>query len=235
MTVRNLILTGGIFHPFEEAAAALAALLEPHGIQSAVTEDIEGGLAGLARGEFDLLTVYALRWRMENDEKYAPHRERWALSLSAEGRAAIKTHVGNGGGLLGLHTAAICFDDWPEWKSILGGAWVWGQSGHPPIGTATVRIDEPDDPLVRGLPGFTLRDEVYGDLALEPGIRPIASAAAEKDWHPVLWTRRVGRGRVAFDGLGHDADSINHPVHRRILARAALWASGASETEIAKT
>ncbi len=232
--MRNLILTGGILHPFEEATAALAALFEPHGIVSTVTEDIEDGLAALARGEFELLTIYALRWRMENDEKYAPYRDRWAFRLSAEGRAAIADHVAGGGGLFGVHTAVICFDDWPEWGSILGGAWAWGQSSHPPLGTATVRIDDPDDPIVRGLAGFTLQDEVYGNLDIEPGVRPIASATAGEDWHPVLWTRQVGRGRVAFDGLGHDADAINHPVHRRILARAALWATGASETEIAK-
>jgi type 1 glutamine amidotransferase len=233
--VRNLVLTGGIFHPFEEAAPALAALLEPHGIRSTVTQDIEDGLAVLTRGEFDLLTIYALRWRMEGDEKYAPYRDRWAFSLSADGRAAIKNHLAGGGGILGLHTAVICFDDWPEWGSILGGAWEWGQSGHPPLGTATVRIDEADDPIVRGLPDFKLQDEVYGDLNMEPGVRPIASATADKNWHPVLWTRQVGDGRVAFDGLGHDADSINHPVHRRILKRAALWAAGASETEILET
>ncbi len=66
------------------------------------------------------------------------------------------------------------------------------------------------------------------------GLGEGASATAGEDWHPVLWSRQVGRGRVAFDGLGHDADTINHPIHRRILARAALWATGASETEIAK-
>ncbi len=235
MATHNLSLTGGIAQPFEEAAAALAALLEPYGIRSDVTEDIEDGLAGLARGEFGLLTVYALRWRMENDEKYAPQRERWGLSLSQAGRAAITNHVAQGGGLLGLHTAVICFDDWPEWGSILGGMWVWGQSGHPPLGTATVRIDEPDDPIVRGLPDFTLQDEVYGNLHMERGVRPIASASAEDDWQPILWTRQLGSGRVAFDGLGHDANSINHPVHRRILTRAALWASGADEKEVAET
>lgn len=231
MTVRNLILTGGILHPFEEAAPALAALLEPHGIRSAITDDIEGGIQDLTKGEFDLLTVYALRWRM-SDEKYASQRERWALSLSPEGRSAVANHVAGGGGLFGVHTAVICFDDWPEWRSILGGAWAWGQSGHPPHGTAAVRIEAPDDPLVRGLPDFTLPDEVYGDLDIEPGVHPIASARAEDVWHPVLWKHHVGDGRVVFDGLGHDVDSINHPVHRRILARAALWATGASEPEI---
>jgi type 1 glutamine amidotransferase len=42
----------------------------------------------------------------------------------------------------------------------------------------------------------------------------------------VLWTHRYGAGRVVYDGLGHDAASLEHPVHRRLVQRAALWASG---------
>jgi type 1 glutamine amidotransferase len=232
---RNLLLTGGIVHPFESSAPALARLLSRYEIESTVTEDFESGLADLARGEFDLLTMYALRWSMK-EEKYAPHRRRWSLTLSTHARDAILAHVQGGGGLLGLHTATICFDDWPEWRSILGGAWVWGRSSHPPFGPAEVRITRPDHPLVRNLPDFLLKDEVYGDLSLEPDVTPLMKAMAvdaAAGWQPVLWERRVGRGRVVYGALGHDAEAIEHPVHSRIVARSALWALGASDAEIA--
>jgi uncharacterized protein len=231
---RNLLLTGGIVHSFESSAPALARVLGGHGIESTVTQDIETGLADLARGRFELLTVYALRWSMK-DEKYAAHRPRWGLTLSAAARDAIVSHVHGGGGLLGVHTASICFDDWPEWRNILGGTWVWGRSGHPPPGPVQVRISEPDHPLVRGLPDFTLADEVYGDLALEPDVKPLMQATAidgRAGWQPVLWERRVGNGRVVYGALGHDATSIDHPVHSRILARSALWALGRPEAEL---
>jgi type 1 glutamine amidotransferase len=210
-------------------------VLSRHGIESTVTEDFDAGLADLARGRFDLLTIYALRWSMK-EEKYAPHRSRFALTLSSRARDAIIAHVRRGGGLLGLHTASICFDDWPEWRSILGGTWVWGRSGHPPPGPVDVRIMKPDHALVRNLPDFTLNDEVYGDLALEPDVMPLMQAmalGADAGWQPVLWERRVGRGRVVYGALGHDAASIEHPVHSRIVARSALWALDSSEAAIA--
>ena len=231
---RNLLLTGGIVHPFDSGASAMSGVLRNHGVESTVTEDIEGGLADLGRDRFDLLTLYALRWSMK-DDKYAPHRARWALTLSSAAREAVVTHVQSGGGLLGVHTASICFDDWPEWRSILGGTWVWGQSGHPPLGPVNVHITEPEHPLTRGLSDFTLIDEVYGDLALEPDVVPLMQATAvngSRGTHPMLWERRVGLGRVVYDALGHDAQSIEHPLHARILARCALWALGRPEADV---
>jgi type 1 glutamine amidotransferase len=231
---RNLILTGGATHSFPVATPALAALLAEHGFESTISEDIESSLAALDKDCPELLTVYALRWTMSQNEKYAPLRERWAFSLSDRGRAAILSHLERGGGLVALHTALICFDDWPGWKEILGGGWTWGHSSHPPYGKVEVRLDDPDHPLLHGLDGFTLDDEVYGDLQLRSDVQALlhARAKSDPDWQPVLWTRRVGPARIVVDALGHDIGAFTHPVHRRMVARAALWAIGRSDEEI---
>jgi uncharacterized protein len=227
--MRNLIITGGISHPFTLASTKLAEMLAPHGLESEITEDVEAGLAQLGRGGFDLLTVYALRWSMTQHEKYAPHRARWSFALSGEGRRAIERHLARGGGMLGLHTASICFDDWDGWMDLLGGAWVWGKSSHPPFGPVEIRLDARDHPLLQGLEDFSLRDEIYGDLALVPGLVPLAHGrAAGGDWKPILWERRVGAGRVVYDALGHDVASLSHPMHAQIVTRAALLAAGAA-------
>jgi len=225
---RNLLLTGGFGHPFDTAAPALAALLAAGGIDSRVSDDIEGALAMLAAEPLDLLTVYALRWTMSTGDKYAPHRERWGFSLSPRGRAAIEGHLARGGGLLALHTALICFDDWPAWKDMLGAVWAWGRSGHPPRGDVDVRPCVSAHPLLGDVPAFTLHDEVYGNLDgdAHAGALLQARARAAAEWHPVLWTRRHGPARVVVDALGHDASAFTHPVHGAIVARAARWAAG---------
>jgi type 1 glutamine amidotransferase len=231
---RNLILTGGHSHTFAVAAPALAGLLAGHGIESTIDDDIEGALAGMDARRPDLLTVYALRWSMKG-EKYDSYRARWAFELSQEGRDAIETHLARGGGLLALHTAIICFDGWAAWKDILGGTWVWGRSNHPPSGPVEVEPSDPGHALVRGVDGFALDDEVYGDLDFVPGVVPLLRArAGGGGWHPVLWTRRVGPARVAVDLLGHDATAFEHAEHGRIVARAALWATGSTDTEVAR-
>lgn len=233
--MRNLILTGGIRHPFEDASRALADLLEPAGFTSEVTTDIEEGIARLAGGGFALVTVYALRWRMLGDPKYAPERERWAFSLSEHGRAVLQRYVRDGGGLFGLHTACLCFDDWPEWRELLGGAWRWGKSFHPPRGPVLAEPTPVSHPITRGLAAFEVHDEVYSDLDLEGDTVALVTGRAletpartgSAPDQPLVWARAFGAGRVAFDGLGHDRASIEQPAHGELIRRAARWAARA--------
>ena len=234
---RNIILTGGIFHPFAEASRTLAAILGERGIISVVHDDIEQGLRSLRETGAELLTVYALRWSMTQHGKYAPNRARWAMSLSEEGRAAVVGHLRRGGAVLALHTAVICFDDWPEWGDILGARWKWGQSAHPPYGAVDVRITVAASPLTAFTLAFTLRDEVYSNLDFSAAVTPLAQARAartQEKWQPVLWTRAYGGGRVAVDLLGHDGPALDAPAHRDIIQRAALWALGRVGQEMEK-
>ena len=227
------IYTGGINHPFDTAAPALARLLDDAGFTPLLSHDLDEVIGAIRQHPESLLVVYALRWSMTQHEKYAPHREQWAFAMPDYARAAIDLHVATGGGLLAVHTASICFDDWPEWSRILGGGWRWGRSHHPPLGPVRVLLT-PEAPLARGLPDFELVDEVYADLELAPGACVLARAEAEvapgtvpvDGLQAVVWTHAYGRGRVVYDGLGHDAESLTHPIHRRLLQRAALWASG---------
>jgi hypothetical protein len=224
-SVDNLILCGGIFHDFEATSAELARLLQPLGVNSRIEPDLQRGLLGLADRPVKLLTVNALRWEMAG-EKYDPYREREALVLSPAAREALERHVAGGGALLGLHTASICFSDWPGWGDILGGAWRWGSSWHP--APETVTATPGDHALMRGLEGFAVQDELYHALDLRPGIVTLlrGSSPSGQGPQPVLWLHEYGAGRVVYDSLGHDVASLQQPAHREALQRAVGWALG---------
>src|SRR3982751_2286923 len=108
--MRNVLLSGGPTHAFDQTTPRVVRTLAKAGFDSTVFEDIEQGLRQLAAEPCALLTVHCLRWSMVQAEKYAPLRGSWAFSLSEPARAAIVAHVARGGGVLGLHTAAISFD-----------------------------------------------------------------------------------------------------------------------------
>ena len=212
---RNLVLSGGVAHDFPATSAALAGVLAEIGIESEITEDIAGALAALP--PVDLITVNAFRWRMDGDD-FAEERDRWRFETPAPVKGALLGHLARGGGLLAVHTASLCFDDWPEWAEIVGGAWRWGTSYHPPIGPARVRLGA-GHPIVDDLPGFEVIDEVYTDLDVLPDVEPLAHSGGQ----PLLWARAVGGGRLVYDAFGHDTRSYENPVRRTLLRRAARW------------
>ncbi len=231
----NLLLTGGCFHAFDESAPVLAEQLRSAGVVSEVCTDLEGGLAQLADGDrFELVTVYALRWRMLHP-RFDDERDEWAFSLSETGRESVHKHLAGGGGLLALHTAAICFDDWPAWAEIVGAAWNWERSTHPPPRPSQIDVATDTHPIVEGIAGFEVEDEIYSFLDWQPDATPLLTCRYRDVDQPLLAARPCRGGRVVYDALGHDATSLQTPGHATILRRSALWAAGAPDDVVGST
>ncbi|HEX5191944.1 MAG TPA: ThuA domain-containing protein [Solirubrobacteraceae bacterium] len=226
-----LILSGGPNHDCAGTSAQLVEILVGVGVGARVREDIEGALAEL--GERDLLVVNLLRWRMLQ-ERYVELAPTYAISLSESARTRIERFVRDGGSLLAIHGAAICFDDWPGWGELIGARWEWGRSMHPPLGPVAVEVARSAHPIVAGLSErFTVEDEVYSYLDRAADVEALMSAEHGGERHPLLWAREVDGGRVVYDLLGHHVGSYDPPTHRRIVARAALWALRRPDAEIA--
>lgn len=225
--VQAVVLSGGVAHDFAATSAELVDVLAQAGIAATVERDVDTVLAGLrGSGSRPLVVLDMLRWTMQV-ERYAHLREAESISLSAGARAGLLAHVRSGGGLLGMHGASICFDDWPEWRDLLGGVWRWDRSTHPPLG-GPVRISVRTDahPIVAGIPDFDVVDEVYGFLDRADDVVGLMSSPHGGTDHPLLWARSFGRGRVVYDALGHHVASYAVPEHRAIVRRAARWAAG---------
>ena len=71
-----------------------------------------------------------------------------------------------------------------------------------------------------------MHDELYTDLFLEPGAQVLAHghSAAMPHPQPIVWSQTVGAGRVIYDALGHDSDSLQHPSHAQLLRETVKWA-----------
>lgn len=229
-----VILAGGSphAHDFEANGRALARMIGARGHAVEVIDDPTHAASRLAERPADALVVNGLWWRMLG-ESYDRWRDRFGYSPSEPTRAALTKFVHDGGGLVAMHTASICFDDWPAWSHIVGGGWRWGVSSHPPVGPVEARVVA-THPVVAGLDALTLVDEVYGDQSIDDAVEVLAVArrsTADRE-QPVVWAHRYGAGRVIYDGFGHDVASIERPEHVRLIEQALGWVLGSSDEAV---
>jgi uncharacterized protein len=247
--IRNLLLTGGPGpgHDFPALARAIAAIVssDPNAegctppnrpdIETTIVSDPTEAFAllreGWSSGEpFSLFTVNALRWLM-GAERYASQRDAFAFALAPTDLDSVDELLARGGGLLAVHTAAICFDADERWHRMLGASWNWDRSYHPPAAqlNITVTPEGTDHALTCETPSFELRDEMYIDLNVDDDVVPLLTAstgfAADVQRAPVLWARNYNGGRVVTDLLGHDVVSLTQQQHRTVLRNAAVWAA----------
>lgn len=229
MAIRNLILTGGINHDFIDTSNALDEVLAKAGIQSDVFSDIDEGFDALDQHTYDLVTMFALRWRMLDDDKYIPFRDEWSYEISDRDRNNLTHHLGQGRGLLGLHTAAICFDTWTQWKELLGVSWKWGKTFHPPPETFEVSPTGNPHPTTKGLNSFTVTDEIYHNLNPADASTPLLQTdfGQENSIQTLAWANESSGGRTVYNAMAHDRDSVSADGHARFLQQAALWCAGA--------
>ncbi|WP_018332060.1 ThuA domain-containing protein [Actinomycetospora chiangmaiensis] len=226
-----VVLSGGLTHDFPATTSCLLAELDSVGLNADVHTDVDAALGALPGAA--LLVVNALRWTMtgpEVPERYRAQADAQGASPSSEARAAFDAHLAAGGGVLAMHTAPICFDDWPAWADALGARWVWGRSQHPPLGPPVDVEVCGEHEIVTGIGRFTIVDEVYGDLEFRRSVTPLLQAPQPDDdgrVMPLLWAREHGAARVVYDALGHHAPSYEVPEHAAIVRRAIAWTSRA--------
>ncbi len=143
----------------------------------------------------------------------------------------------DGKGFIGIHSAAITFPSWPDYRKMLGG-WFdghpWGEFDAPLI------VEDAGFPGMRHFPArFTLKDEIYQikDFA-QDDVRVLLRLDAgrvdlmKKGVHrtdgdfPVIWARSYGKGRVLYNGLGHNRAVWDRDDIRRMWLEAVQWSMG---------
>ena len=158
------------------------------------------------------------------------------IDLTPDQRADLLTFVRDEGkGFVVAHSGATAFFSWPEFGDLLGGRF----DEHPwNIADATVVVDDPSFPAMKGFPARSVRnDEHYQlkDFSREK-VRVLAHIApssvdlkaplvhrTDGDF-PVAWSKTYGKGRVFYSTLGHAAESWDDPVIQQMYFNAIRWA-----------
>jgi type 1 glutamine amidotransferase len=163
--------------------------------------------------------------------------------LDAAQKDAFRSYVENGGGFVGIHGAGGDFKyAWRWYVETLIGAQFIGHTLFPQTPTATVRIENRDDPATRHLPEELIRSDEWYSFEKSPRTNGATVLATLDETtysprmavkniqmgsdHPVVWKHQVGRGRAFYSALGHKAASYRDPNYVALLKGAIAWAAG---------
>lgn len=211
-----LILTGNEYpgHKWKETAPLLAKFLAADSRLSVVVNDDPKFLASPKLHDYDAMVLNYMNWKSPDP--------------GAEARANLKKFVEEGKGLVLVHFACGAFQDWPEFKDIVGRVWDPKLRGHDPKGKFTVQISDAEHPITHGLKSFETSDELYTCLTGKAEIRVIAKATSKVDKkdYPMAFVLQYGKGRVFHCVLGHDVAALTPPAVQELYRRGTAWAAG---------
>jgi hypothetical protein len=232
---------GGKWHDFDFARVELLRLLsENPEVGTRVAEDYRD-VEAIA--EADFLVTYTCDLRPTEEEQRALARfvESGGRWLALHGTNSVMEFTRSG---------VECPRSRPLLMHTLGSQFL----AHPPIGRFRVQVVQPEHPLVAGLQDFEVEDELYlceyhgeHEALLETRFSGEAPGFLEARWpddapRRVLYLRRVGRGAVLYNTLGHcrgrydmrplvdlyprvERCAWNERVYYELLRRGLAWAA----------
>ncbi|GAB6165809.1 hypothetical protein JCM19992_18090 [Thermostilla marina] len=138
-------------------------------------------------------------------------------------------------GLVSLHHNLGAHRNWPEYRKIIGGAYLFQplKEGDKTYGPSTyshgedlhVMIAAPEHPITRGLKAFTIHDESYKNYYLAETVKLLLKTDTAVNDPSIAWTTHYGKSRVVYLQLGHDKLAWQHPMYPELLVRSIRWAA----------
>jgi len=217
--LRALVLSGANNHDWTQTTPALEQILEDSGRFEVDVTDDPSSMTADSLAAYDLVISNWTNW---------PEEERvWG----EEAEKALLDFVRSGKGFSLFHAASACFSEWPEYQRLIGATWDKAATGHGAIHSFPVTITDHKHPITRGLPDFSIRDELWHKMAIQPKARALCAAEsfAEKGGsgadEPVVLVSRFGNGRSFYLTLGHDVAAMDTLGWRMLMLRGAEWAA----------
>ena len=144
---------------------------------------------------------------------------------------AFENYIQDGGGYVGIHSAADTEYDWSFYGNLVGAYF----KQHPAQQQATIKVADKNHPATKHLPDRWSRfDEWYDYRANPRGDVHVLATLDETSYqngtmgsdHPITWCQDYAGGRSFYTGLGHTKESYGEPAFQKLLLGAIQWAAG---------
>jgi len=223
--IQVLILSGKNNHDWQQTTPAIQDILTSSGrFKLTVTNNPEK-LDPRELNKYDVILSNWNTWPDVTGHRWDPDLEKAFLNF-----------ISGGKGLVVIHAGSSTLQDWPEFQQIAGGTWGLNITGHGPVHTFKVTIDDTNHPVMKGLNGFYIKDELWNRTKFQANIHILASAYSSPETkgtgmnEPVVITTHYGEGRGFYCVLGHNKATMQNTAWKTLLLRGTEWAATGKAT-----
>jgi type 1 glutamine amidotransferase len=214
--VHVLVVTGGHDYNVQTFNEMFTSMQDPIAYETAVLPEAFTLLEPENRSRYDVLVFYHM-WQ----------------DITREQQENLADCIREGKPLVVLHHSICAFDDWDEYRRIIGGKYFHRQDTidgkiYPPSSythdvSVTVTIRDKNHPVTKGIHDFELFDETYDNFYVEPDATPLLLTKTPGSSPVIGWTKQFGNARVVILQSGHDTPTYQDPNYRKLLRQAIEW------------
>ena len=133
-----------------------------------------------------------------------------------------------GKGMVFLHHSLVSYQNWAEFKTIVGGKYHEGEdkslaSNFKTDITLLVKVEDQKHPVTKGIRDFELVDEVYGKTEVLPDVTPLLTTDNPKSSHVIGWAYQKENSRIVYIQLGHDKRVYFNPSYQQLIQQAIAY------------
>ena len=193
--VKIYLLSGGQrqHHGYRDQAFYLAELLENTGRFEVTLGEDAAILETPAIRKYALIIANADR--RDPEFKYTKAQQQCCWSMSAPEAAMSRSTPPTTRPPTGCRSGSRCSAAYISHVGLPDGKYRKG--------SYVVKIVDKSSPITQGITDFPLKDELYYNVQMQPGVEPLATVEHDGTAWPVAWTRTFGSGRVFHLVLGH--------------------------------
>ena len=158
--------------------------------------------------------------------------------ISSTQQEAYTSLLKKGASMIFLHHSLVSYQNWPEFIKIVGGQYhtqpvvVNGdtlKANYEHDVNIPVKVEDKTHPVTRGISDFEIFDEVYGDVEILQGVKPLLSTSHPKSMHYLAWINHYGNSDVIYIQLGHGPSGYSNPNFRKLIQQAIEWSAKQSK------
>ncbi len=196
-----LVVSAGLVHPTPFCRRALKKVLSGmKGLSFTFTSDINV-LASLKQDLYSSVILYFQKSR-----------------ISDRALESLEGFVFNGGGVMAIHSASASFKQSERYYNLIGGKFV----SHGKIEDFKVKPLKKPSGIYKGISDFSVFDELYLHKYKEDVTVHFYTEVNDRK-EPVVWTRELGKGKIAYCSLGHCSPVFNVSQVKQIIRHSIRW------------